>query len=99
MFAKWFLGYVETLALLVSRIGFALHSLIYHLPIQNEWAAGTVSQSLLQAPTGYHSTRGDLGKCGGRGHGALNYREWAVYDERACVPVHLIVYSYTSTTE
>ncbi|RUS12551.1 hypothetical protein BC938DRAFT_478765, partial [Jimgerdemannia flammicorona] len=65
----------------------------------NEWIPETVTQSVQNAPSGYHSTRGELGKCGGRGHGTLNYREWAVYDQHACVPVHLIVYSYTSTSE
>jgi hypothetical protein len=44
-------------------------------------------------PSGYHSIYGRAGSCG------LNYDEYAVFDEEACLPVFLYVYSYTFSAE
>ncbi|KAI8050843.1 hypothetical protein BDF22DRAFT_755352 [Syncephalis plumigaleata] len=44
-------------------------------------------------PSGYHSIYGKAGNCG------LNYDEYAIFDEEACLPVFLYVYSYKSSTE
>ncbi|RKP24306.1 hypothetical protein SYNPS1DRAFT_17398 [Syncephalis pseudoplumigaleata] len=53
----------------------------------------TMELERLCPPPGYHSSYGEAGKCG------LNYDEYAVFDEVACLPLLLYVYSYTSTTE
>ncbi|CAG8438201.1 575_t:CDS:2 [Ambispora leptoticha] len=50
-------------------------------------------------PEGYDSVYGAIGTCKSRGHGPLNWPEYAVYDPRAAIAVDYIVYSYTSTSE
>jgi len=50
-------------------------------------------------PSGYDSVYAGVGTCGGRGHGALNYPEYCVYDPDSVLPVNYILYSYTSTNE
>ncbi|CAG8435091.1 2932_t:CDS:2 [Ambispora gerdemannii] len=58
-----------------------------------------VQQKKTAPPEGYDSVYGAVGTCRTRGHGSLNWPEYAVYDPRAAIAVDYIVYSYTSTSE
>ncbi|RKP10755.1 hypothetical protein THASP1DRAFT_12406 [Thamnocephalis sphaerospora] len=59
---------------------------ISHQPHQPEYER-------TELPTGYHSSHGRAGTCG------LNYEEYAVFSDVACMPRYLYIYSFTETTE
>ncbi|CAG8536305.1 6243_t:CDS:2 [Ambispora gerdemannii] len=62
------------------------------------WEPEVVSQNARGPPEGYNSTWGRVGYCP-HGGAKLNYEEYAVYRQEACLPVNYIAYSYTSSSE
>ncbi|CAG8581218.1 12733_t:CDS:2 [Ambispora leptoticha] len=66
--------------------------------IGNPWAPESVAQNARGPPAGYNSTWGRVGHCP-HGGARLNYEEYAVYRQDACLPVNYIAYSYTSSSE
>ncbi|CAB4386060.1 ADP-ribosylation [Rhizophagus irregularis] len=64
----------------------------------NTWQPDRVSQNCRSPPAGHDSTWGRVGKCP-HGGAVLNYEEYAVYRNDACLPSKYIAYSYTSTNE
>jgi hypothetical protein len=57
-----------------------------YLPTQME-------QDRRSLPQGYHSSHGRAGYCG------LNYDEFVLFQEAACLPRYLYIYSFASTSE
>ncbi|CAG8520825.1 9649_t:CDS:2 [Ambispora gerdemannii] len=66
--------------------------------IGKPWEPEKVSQNARGPPKGYNSTWGRVGHCP-HGGSKLNYEEYAVYRQDACLPVNYIAYSYTSSSE
>ncbi|KAG9286140.1 hypothetical protein G9A89_010154 [Geosiphon pyriformis] len=65
----------------------------------NPYNETVVNQTRTSPPAEYDSVYGGVGTCKSRGHGPLNWPEYAVYDPRAALAVEYIVYSYSSTSE
>ncbi|KAG0226979.1 hypothetical protein BGW42_003266 [Actinomortierella wolfii] len=50
--------------------------------------------NFVSAPDGYHSVAAIPNI-----HPSMNYHEYVVYTSHACLPTHLVTYSFTATDE
>ncbi|KAG9307448.1 hypothetical protein G9A89_017278 [Geosiphon pyriformis] len=80
------------------RIMFLSKVTTFKVILGNPWQPEKVSQNATSPPSGFDSTWGRVGYCP-HGGAMLNYEEYAVYRQDACLPSNYVAYSYTSTSE